>query len=184
MPTGSRRRAPRPRWRRTRGAAVGSLVRLSVRLPHFGDREQQHDWQRHGADGELRQRHVWRLEDEEQDRQQHAVGAQRQYLADPVPGADHDGRAGRDEDKDDDLEGVHGGDGDHRGSLARCCRGWRQSPWSRTRIARIVACERNGAAAIMKTSATIVSPVFSSRPSATKIASVTKTGATTTAGVT
>ena len=48
----------------------------------------------------------------------------------------------------------------------------------------MVACERNGETATRKISAIKVIPVLESRPSRTKTASVTSTGATTAAGVT
>src|SRR5262249_17765545 len=99
--------------------------------------------------------------------------------ANPVPGADHQGGARRHQHEHRDLEDVHDRGGRHRGPFFP-----RQSPSARTRIALIVACDRNGATATMMTSASTVSPLFSSRPSVTRTASATSTGAPPAAGVT
>ena len=60
----------------------------------------------------------------------------------------------------------------------------RQSPFSRIRAARIVAWLRNGPAITMNTSASQVSPVFSSSPDCASTAKPTISGATSAIGVT
>src|SRR5205823_5437669 len=128
--------------------------------------------------------------------QQHPVGTEQEYLVDMPPGQ-HDGGGARSyQDQHRDLQHLHEHDG-HRvrgadghghcsfssaGALPPRC--GRQSPFSLTRMARIVAWEMNGPAMIMKNRARKVSPVFSYTPCCTITASATSAGATRPAGLT
>ena len=106
--------------------------------PHLGEGEQDHQRRSDGADSDLRQGHVGRLEGEEEDPEQHPEEAHDDRLAQRIAGENHRQSADCRPSPDDHRleEGVHR---IASGSSTRSARSATQWPNWRIRAARAVA---------------------------------------------